>query len=78
MPRYYFDFQENEHFYQDKDGREFPDDASARSGAVGRLIGMLEALPAEETATTIIVIGVRRFGEHQPFAAVSTRLTSLS
>jgi hypothetical protein len=77
MPRYYLDLQDNLDLYQDADGREFENDAAARMGAVRLLIDTLSGLSESGTQTRLFVVSARRAGELEPFAAISTRITSL-
>lgn len=77
MPRYHLDLQEDEHLYRDEDGRDFENDNAARRGAVSRLVDLLKDLPLEDQAMLVVIV-VRRRGDREPFAAISTRITSLS
>lgn len=77
MPRYYFDVHENLALFRDVDGLDFDNDAAARKGAVGRLVDVLSSIDDLGPETRLIVVVVRRMGDREPFAAVSTRITSL-
>ena len=78
MPRYHLDLQDNLDLYRDADGREFESDAAARKGAVKLLIDTLANLGDDfGTQTRLFVVAARRAGELEPFAAISTRITSL-
>lgn len=77
MPRYYLDLQDNMDLHRDADGREFEDDAAARQGAVRLLADTLSSLKDVGHQTRLLVVAARRDGEPEPFAAISTRITSL-
>lgn len=77
MPRYYLDLHDNGDLYRDADGHEFESDAAARLGAVRHLTQLLATLSDIGAQTRLIVVVARRVGEREPFAAVSTRITSL-
>jgi hypothetical protein len=78
MPRYYFDIQDDLVLHRDADGFDFKDDASARKGAVHRLVDLLTAMEEDlGPKTKLIIVVARRAGEQGPFAAVSSRITSL-
>ena len=77
MPRYYLDLHHDTQVFRDVEGREFESDAKARMGAVRLLIDTLAGLDEVGTNTRLFVITARRADDHEAFAAVSTRISSL-